>query len=306
MTLDVLRDLLARHARADQRTPIDDVLISRVDHTGPPAPSMSGAILAVVAQGAKRIALGDRVYEYGPGQYLIASVDLPITGQFTEASPDRPALGFGLVLRPAGIAELMLHAAPGDLPAAAGGTPSGLAVSDAPAELLDAVIRLLRLIERPRDLTVLAPLIKREILWRVLTGDQGAAVRQLGLADSGLTHIARTVQWIRDHYTQPFRVEDLAQLAGMSVSAFYRNFQAVTASSPIQFQKQIRLQQARLLLAARPDDITGVSRSVGYDSPSQFSREYRRQFGRPPSQDTTRLRAPEDHDREPAAAPALP
>ena len=306
MNLEPLRDLLNRHARPDQRTPIDDVLISKVDHATPPAPSMSGAVLALIAQGAKRIALGERVYEYRAGQYLIASVDLPVTGQFTRASADRPALGFGLLLRPAAIAEILLQAAPGDLPAVpASGAPSGLAVSDAPAELLDAVIRLLRLIEQPRDLKMLAPLIKKEILWRILTGTQGVAVRQLGLADSSLTHIARAVQWIRDHYTQSFPVEDLAQLAGMSVSAFYRNFQAVTATSPIQFQKQIRLQQARLLLTTHPNDITGVSRSVGYDSPSQFSREYRRQFGAPPSQDTTLLNARHQHDRTSEAAMAL-
>jgi AraC-like DNA-binding protein len=291
MPLDELWALLARHARPDQLTPIEDVLISPVDRTGPPGPAMSGAVLAVVAQGAKRLALGDRVYEYGAGQYLIASVDLPVTGQFTRASPEEPALGFGLLLHPAAIAELLLHAAPGDLPAVPGGAPSGLVVSDAPAELLDAVVRLLRLIERPRDMAFLAPLIKKEILWRLLTGEQGAAVRQLGLADSSLTHIARAVQWIRDHYTRAFQVEELARLAGMSASAFYRNFQAVTATSPIQFQKQIRLQQARLLLTAAPSDITAVSRSVGYDSLSQFSREYRRQFGAPPSQDAVRLAA---------------
>ncbi|GIF26068.1 AraC-like DNA-binding protein [Actinoplanes tereljensis] len=297
MSLDELRSLCNRHARPDQRTPIEDVLISKTDHSTPPAPAMSGAILAVIAQGSKRIALGDRVYEYGAGQYLIASVDMPVTGEFLQASPDLPALGVGLLLRPAAIAELLLQAGPGDLPAAPGGTPSGLAVSDAPAELLDAVVRLLRLIERPRDIAVLAPLIKREILWRVLTGEQSAPVRQLGLADSSLTHVARVIHWIRDHYNEPFRVEDLAQLAGMSVSAFYRNFQGVTATSPLQFQKQIRLQQARLLLAARPGDVTGVGRTVGYDSPSQFSREYHRQFGAPPSQDASRLRDPE---------PALP
>ena len=128
---------------------------------------------------------------------------------------------------------------------------------------------------------MLAPLIKREILWRLITGEQGAVVRQLGLADSSLTHIARAVRWIRDHYAQSFRVEDVARLSGMSVSAFYRNFQAVTAMSPIQFQKQIRLQEARLLLATHPNDVTGVGHRVGYDSPSQFSREYRRQFGAP-------------------------
>ncbi|MEV4350440.1 AraC family transcriptional regulator [Actinoplanes sp. NPDC049596] len=291
MKLDALRALLSRHARPDQLTPIEGVLISKVDRTGPPAPAMSGAVLAVIAQGSKRLALGDRVYEYGAGQYLIASVDLPVTGQFTRASPDEPALGFGLLLHPAAIAEVLLHAPPGDLPPSPGGTPSGLVVSDAPDELLDAVVRLLRLIERPRDMAMLAPLIKKEILWRLLSGEQGAAVRQLGLADSSLTHIARAVQWIRDHYTRAFQVEELARLAGMSPSAFYRNFQAVTATSPIQFQKQIRLQQARLLLAAAPADITGVSRTVGYDSLSQFSREYRRQFGAPPSQDAARLAA---------------
>jgi AraC-like DNA-binding protein len=290
MGLDELRDLLIRHSRPDMTTAIEGVLISKVDQSAPPSPAMSGTVLALIAQGAKRIALGDRVYEYRAGQYLIASVDLPITGHFTEAGPERPAVGFGLTLHPATVAELLLQAAPGDLPPAGGGAPSGMAVSDASDELLDAVIRLLHLLDRPRDIAVLAPLVKREILWRLITGEQGASVRQLGLADSGLAHIARAVRWIRDHYTESFRVEDVARLSGMSVSAFYRNFQAVTAMSPIQFQKQIRLQEARLLLATHPGDVTGVGSRVGYDSPSQFSREYRRQFGAPPSQDAARLR----------------
>ncbi|MFG3691070.1 AraC family transcriptional regulator N-terminal domain-containing protein [Micromonospora sp. NPDC047740] len=290
MHLDELRALLARHARSDMSTAIDGVLISKVEQQTAPATSMSGTVLALIAQGAKQMALGDRVYEYRAGQYLVASVDLPVTGRFTQASADSPALGFGLLLQPATVAELLLQAAPGDLPPLTGGTPSGMVVSDVPDELGDAVIRLLRLLDRPRDITVLAPLIKREILWLLLTGEQGTAVRQLGLADSSLSHIARAVRWIRDHYAQSFRVEELARLAGMSVSAFYRNFQAVTAMSPIQFQKQIRLQEARLLLATHPNDITGVGTRVGYESPSQFSREYRRQFGAPPSQDAARLR----------------
>ncbi|MFI7609341.1 AraC family transcriptional regulator N-terminal domain-containing protein [Micromonospora sp. NPDC049366] len=290
MDLTELRALLARHARPDMRTSIDGVLISKVDRRTPPATSMSGTVLAFIAQGAKQIALGDRMYEYRAGQYLVASVDLPVTGRFTRASADAPALGFGLVLRPALIAELLSQAAPGDLPPLAGGAPSGMVVSDAPDELGNAVVRMLRLLDRPRDATVLAPLIEREILWRVLTGEQGAAVRQLGLADSSLSHVARAVSWIRDHYAQSFRVEDLARRSGMSASAFYRNFQAVTSMSPIQFQKQIRLLEARLLLATHPNDVTGVGVRVGYESPSQFSREYRRQFGAPPSQDAARLR----------------
>ncbi|HYQ67559.1 AraC family transcriptional regulator [Actinophytocola sp.] len=288
MDLDELRTLLDRHARPDSTTAIDGVLISRVEESTAPSPEMSGTVFALVAQGAKRIALGDRVYEYRAGQYLVASVDMPIIGHFTEASPDRPSIGLGLVLNPAEVAELLLRAAPGDVPAG-GGTPSGMAVSVAPAELIDAAIRLVRLLDRPRDRAVLAPLVKQEILWRLIVSEHGATVRQLGLADSGLTHVARAVRWIRDHYAESFRVEDLARMSAMSPSTLYRNFQTVTAMSPIQFQKQIRLQEARLLLSSRPNDVTGVASRVGYESPSQFSREYRRQFGTSPSQDAARL-----------------
>jgi AraC-like DNA-binding protein len=321
--IDELCSLLARHAAPGVTEPLAGVLLSRVDRPGPPAPATSGTICALVAQGAKTIAIGDRVLEYRAGQYLVASVDLPVTGQFTEASPAEPALGFGLVLDPAEIAEVLLQAGQADVPRPgrpravsslaavpapyAGAAPPGLAVSDAPPELTDAVTRLLRLLGQPRDVPVLAPLIKREILWRLITGEQGAAVRQLGLADSSLAHVARAVRWIRDHYAEPFAVADVAGLAGMSVSAFHRAFQAVTAMSPIQFQKQIRLQQARVLLTTQPGDVTGVGFRVGYDSPSQFSREYRRQFGAPPSLDAARLR---DRALVPAAdralAPALP
>jgi AraC-like DNA-binding protein len=197
---------------------------------------------------------------------------------------------------------LLLQAGSPDFSRAGGEEISGIAVSTASDDLLDAVVRLVRLLDRPRDVTVLAPLIKREILWRVVTGEQGGVVRQLGLADSGLVHIARAVRWIRDNYRQSFRVEDVARISGMSLSAFYRNFQAVTAMSPIQFQKQIRLQEARLLLATHPTDITGVGHRVGYDSPSQFSREYRRQFGAPPSVDAVHLRS----SARVVAVPSLP
>lgn len=288
MSLDELRELLRRHARPGLTTAIDGVRVCMADHAVAPVSSMSGTVLAIVAQGGKRLALGDRVYEYGAGQYLAASVDLPVTGHFVDTA--RPSLGFGMTLEPAVIAELLLQAGPGELPRSTAAAPPGIAVSDAPDELLDAVVRLLRLLDRPGDRKMLAPLVKREILWRLLTGEQGEAVRQLGLADSSLSHIDRAVRWIREHYTQPFRVEELARLSGMSVSAFHRNFLVVTGMSPIRFQKQIRLQAARLLLANRPHDVTGVGQRVGYDNPSQFSREYRRQFGVPPSVDAARLR----------------
>ncbi|MFF2084526.1 AraC family transcriptional regulator N-terminal domain-containing protein [Nocardia sp. NPDC058176] len=281
--------LLARHARPDTTTAIDGVLISAVDRSAAPSASMTGTVMALIAQGAKRLALGDQVFEYRDGQYLVASVDLPVTGHFVDVDPRRPALGFGLVLQPAAVAELLLRGAPTETHRGAR-PPRGIAVSDASDDLLDAVVRLLRLLDRPADIAALAPLYTREILWRLITGEQGATVRQLGLADSSLSHIARAVHWIRDNYREPFRVQEIARRAGMSESAFYRNFQAVTAMSPIQFQKQIRLQEARLLLATSPGDITGVGHAVGYDSPSQFSREYRRQFGAAPSRDAVRLR----------------
>lgn len=151
-------------------------------------------------------------------------------------------------------------------------------------------MRLVRLLDRPADLPILAPMIEREILWRLVTGEQGALVRQIGLADSRLRHISRAVRWIREHHAQTLRVEDLARLAGMSASPFHRHFRAVTAMTPIQFQKRIRLQEARLRLMSSTDDVAGVGFAVGYDSASQFSREYRRQFGSPPGQDAARLR----------------
>jgi AraC-like DNA-binding protein len=279
-----LRALIARHARPDETTAIDGVLLSAADRPGEPRASTTGTVMALIAQGAKRLAIGDRVYDYGPGQYLVASVDLPITGHFTRASADEPALGFGLVLRPSAIASLVLDAD-------AAPAPAGIGVADASPELLDAVLRMARLLDRPADRDVLAPMIEREILWRLLNGPLGESVRQVGLTDSSLTHVSRAVRRITEHYDEPFRVEELARSCGMSTSAFHRAFRAVTALSPIQFQKQIRLQKSRLLLLTGVDDVATVGYRVGYDSTSQFSREYRRQFGLPPGRDAARLRA---------------
>ncbi|SDE11262.1 AraC family transcriptional regulator [Glycomyces harbinensis] len=293
MSLEELRGLIIRHARDDDTTLIDGVLLSVAPVAAPPSAHPSGTCLALIAQGAKRIVLGDRAFDYREGQYLVASVDLPVTGQFVEASRDRPAVGFGLTLRPAVIAELLLDHADALAPRDDRGAPLGLTVSDASDELIDAAIRMVRLLERPRDRPVLAPMIEREILWLLINSDQGAAVRQLGLADSSLSHVSRVARWIRDHYAERLRVEDLARMSRLSTSAFHRSFRAVTTMTPIQFQKQIRLHQARLLLATRSDDVTRIGLAVGYDSVSQFSREYRRLFGVPPSEDAARMRGAE-------------
>jgi AraC-like DNA-binding protein len=251
--------------------------------------------MAVIAQGSKRLGIGDRVYDYGPGQYFVASVDLPITGHYTRASADEPALGFGLVLEPSAIASVVLDTAAGSgeppLQPRPASAPPALGVAAASPELLDAVVRMVRLLESPADRAILAPMIEREILWRLITGPLSQTVHQAGLADSSLTYVSRAVRWITENYDTPFRVEELARSCGMSVSAFHRAFRAVTALSPIQFQKQIRLQKSRLLLIGGTDDVATVGFRVGYENVSQFSREYRRQFGLPPGRDAARLRA---------------
>jgi AraC-like DNA-binding protein len=286
--MEELRRLIAAHARPDMRTPIPGLLVSKVDTTAPDY-SLTAPLLVVMAQGGKRLLLGDQVHEYRAGQCLVVTADLPVTGHFFDV----PALGVGLELRPAAIAPLLLEtsvvARTTDHPA--------IATGDVGPELLDAVVRLLRLLDHPSDVPVLAPLVEREILWRLLTGPHGGMVRQIGLADSALSHLTRAIQWIRDNYAEPMRIADLARLAGMSTSAFHRHFRAVTAMSPLQFQKRIRLQEARALLVADAGDVAGVGHLVGYDSPSQFNREYRRMFGAPPGQDATRLRAdvPQPH-----------
>ena len=255
-----------------------------------PDHSLTEPLLVVMAQGGKRLLLGDQVFEYRAGQCLVVTTDLPVTGHFLRASRHTPALAMGLTLRPTAIAALLLQA-PAPRWARTAADPTAMATGDAGPELLDAAARLLRLLESPTDAAVLAPLIEQEILWRLLTGPYGPVVRQIGLADSGLSHVDRAIRWIRDNYAEPARIADLARLAGMSPSAFHRHFRAVTAMSPLQFQKRIRLQEARSLLVADAGDVAGVGHLVGYDSPTQFSREYRRLFGAPPGQDAARLRA---------------
>jgi AraC-like DNA-binding protein len=284
-----IRRIIATHARPDLRTPIDGLLLSTVD-TSEPDYSLTEPLLVVMAQGGKRLLLDDRIVEYRAGQCLVVTTDLPVTGHFIDASRKTPALGMGLALRPAVIAPLLLEAPVARSSRTTTGLPA-IATSEAGPDLLDAVVRLLRLLDHPADAPVLAPLVEREILWRLLTGPHGHMVRQIGLADSNLAHVNRAIRWIRENYAEPLRIADLAQLAGMSPSALHRHFRDVTAMSPLRFQKTIRLQEARELLVARPDDVAGVGHLVGYESPSQFSREYRRLFGAPPGQDAARLRA---------------
>ena len=254
-----------------------------------PMPGLTDPVFALVVRGRKRTVLNDTMFEYGAGEYLVCSVELPLIAHVIEA----PYLVFGMTLKPTVIAGLLLATATerdrADVP--------GLAVSRAGDDLLDPIVRLLRLLDRPGDLPVLAEAIEREIHWRLITGEQGAMVRQIGLADSRLAQIGRALRWIREHYADLFRIEDAARVAGMSVTSFHRHFRAVTAMSPLQYQKQIRLQEARARLIAAPHDVAAVGFEVGYESASQFSREYRRVFGLPPGQDAARLHAVPEAER---------
>jgi AraC-like DNA-binding protein len=271
-----LGTLITRHSRGPA---LPGIMMSATHVPTQPMGSVAKPAFALVAGGQKRSILGDNIYTYGAGEYLVISAELPFTGHISKASRKDPFLGFGLALEPTAIATLLLETGSTDRSAAT--TPS-LAVSRVTPDLLDAVVRLLRLLDRPRDLPVLVPMVTREILWLLMNGEQGALVRQIGLADSRLAQIARVLTRIRSHYAEALRIEDLTKLARMSASSFHRHFRAVTAMTPIQYQKQIRLQQARAQLIAGPRDIAAVGRAVGYASPSQFNREYRRMFGSTP------------------------
>jgi len=251
-----------------------------------PLGSVAEPTLSLVAQGAKRSVLGDRAFDYAAGQFLVITVDLPLTSHISAASDARPFMGCSLRLDPPVIAELLLESR---LPSREAPAGPAISVSDATQDLIDAVVRLLKLASSPDDARVLAPAVRREIHWRLLTGPQGGLVRQVGLADSRVATVARAIAWIKRHYDEVISAEDLAAEVGLSVSSLNRHFRAATSMSPGQYQKQIRLQQARIRLLANPQDVAGAGHAVGYTSASQFTREYRRQFGAPPGQDAARL-----------------
>ena len=228
------------------------------------------------------------VFSYRKGDYLVVSVDVPIVGQIMEATPDRPFLCLRLDLDPAAIGALMLES---DVERAGRELPgSSLAVSTMNDDLLDAAIRLLRLLGSPRDIPVLAPLAEREILYRLLRGEQTSRMSQIAFAESKLQQVNRAIGWIKRNFRAPLRIDTVASEARMSASALHQHFKTVTGMSPLQFQKQLRLQEARRLMLSEAADAAIAGHSVGYESPSQFSREYRRLFGAPPVRDIERLR----------------
>ena len=248
---------------------------------------VSEPLLAIVVQGKKEALLGEKTYQYGAAQYLVVSVDLPLNGFVVEATPDKPYLGLKLNLDLVQLGDVMTHIQPST--GKQDTSVRGLFVSDIDATLLDCVIRLTQLLDTPKDIPFLAPLFTREIYYRLLLGEQGEAVRQIATTGSTMQRVAAVIKLIKAQFTQSLRVEDLAAYANMSPASFHRHFKAVTAMSPLQYQKQLRLLEARRLMLTEYADATHAAYQVGYESPSQFSREYARLFGAPPIKDIARL-----------------
>ncbi len=287
MATDELARLVAaieRHTPADGvcDTAVPGLLLARNPTPTDPIALVVDPSLCIVAQGAKEVFLAGDVYRYDPAHSLLVSVDLPISARVVEATPARPCLAVRLSFDPSVVGELLADC----LDAPSPGPPErGLDVRLVEPQLLDAIGRLVALLDTPRDIAALSPLVIKEVTYRVLTGPQGARLRQIAAAGAPAQRIARAIRWLRDHFADPLRVESLARQARMSLSGFHQHFKAVTGLSPLQYQKQLRLQEARRLMLGERLNAGEAAFRVGYESPSQFSREYRRIFGAPPRRD---------------------
>lgn len=266
------------------------VNLYRLSQPSEPSHGLHDPSFCVLAQGRKRVAVGDTVHEYDERNFFLSSIDVPVVGHVVEASPDKPYLSFRIVLDANLISEMMMEAGLAARLDAAAPLVGGMSAGAMTPALFDAVVRMVRLLETPEDAAVMAPLIEREILYRLLTGPQGPRLAQIARRDSRLRQINRAIGWIKRNFDQPFSIDVVAEEARMSASALHQHFKAVTSLSPLQYQKQIRLQEARRLILVQRLDAASAGHAVGYDSPSQFSREYARLFGAPPLRDVARLR----------------
>lgn len=287
-----LAALVTRHTNGKgngvHQTAISQLEFMREDAVSTAMCGVYEPVLGIVVQGEKEALLGEESYRYGAAQYLVVSVDLPLSGFVVEATLDKPYLGFKLNLDPAQLCDIIAQIRPSTNKKE--NSVRGLFVSDADAPLIDCAIRLTRLLDTPQDIPFLAPMIIREIYYRLLMGEQGEAVRQIATSGSNMQRVAEAIKLIKADFTKLLRVEDLAEQANMSPSSFHRHFKEVTSMSPLQYQKQLRLLEARRLMLSENADAANAAYQVGYESPSQFSREYSRRFGAPPIKDIERLR----------------
>lgn len=275
-----LCEIVGRHASGRYQPSVLPRVALYKDGAAPqPVSGVYQPMVALVLSGAKEIAIGDRRLRYDPANYFIATVELPASGCVKLDQPDEQYLAVSLDLDSERLASVLSEA---DAPSFA--AEPAFAVNPVTPELLDAWLRLLRLLDAPRDVAVLAPLCEREILYRILRGPQGSIIRQIARADSRLSQVRRVIALIRDQFDRPLRAEALAEQAGMSPASLHRHFRTATAMSPLQYQKSLRLQEARRLIVAGRE-VAAAGYAVGYESASQFSREYARLFGSPPSRD---------------------
>lgn len=264
-------------------TPINGLTLHRRDAPTPANSSVLAPHLCLIAQGRKQVILGNETYTYDANHFLFTAIDLPVITRVLDAAPDKPYLGILLRLDPLVLAQLMLTMR---VPMALSEhEQKGLAVGELTADINNAFIRLLHLLDTPADIPVLSPLIIQEIFYRLLISPQGSRLKRIAAAGTAGHRITTAIDWLRNHIATPFRVDDLAARIGMSTSAFHQHFRAITAMSPLQYQKRLRLTEARRLLLTEHRDITTAAAAVGYESPSQFSREYKRFFGNLPSAD---------------------
>ncbi|WP_180901231.1 AraC family transcriptional regulator [Martelella soudanensis] len=284
--LDTIRAIALRHAGAPHPA-MPRLLIYRVDNPNDASGLIYQPLVCLVLQGRKRTFIGDGVLEYGPSECMVVAAELTAMGQVCEASTDEPYLALNLYLDPAVISTILLDMNGLAEPAIG----SGFGVAKAGPALLDAWCRLAGLLDRPDEIPVLATHLEHELIFRLLMGPHGALLRQIADADTRLSHIRRAMAFVREHYAEHMSIEAMAVIAGMSVSVFHRRFRAVTGVSPLQYQKHIRLHEARRRLVTEHAEAATVGYAVGYESASQFSREYKRLFGAPPRRDADSLRS---------------
>lgn len=274
---------------SDWATPIPNLNFFRRDEPAEPCTCLVEPSVVMVVQGTKEMLVGGEAYRYDPSRFLVTSLDLPANSGVLSASRSKPCLGFWLKLDLRLLAELI---AQGHLPPPrqrSGGGSIGLGTTT--RTLLEPCYRLLRLLEEPEAIEIMAPLIQREIHYRLLTSDQAPLLRQIAAVDSQGYRIAKAIDWLKVNFSSPLRIEDLAALVQMSTPTFHHHFRQLTAMSPLQYQKWLRLSEARRLMLNEHQDAASAAYRVGYESPSQFSREYSRQFGAPPRRDIEQLRS---------------
>jgi AraC-like DNA-binding protein len=287
--IEALVAAIERHARTDgpHATAVRQLNLYRRSSPTEWAPAVFEPALFMIAQGSKEVQLADVTYRYDPARYVLTSVHLPLMCRVSRASAKAPYLSIKVQLDPVVVGDLLVGGAG---PEAAPASERGFVVTPVETPLLDAISRLMALLDTPGDIPVLAPLLLREVTYRVLTGPQGARLRQIVTAGGPGQRITRAISWIKEHSAEPFRMDGLARKVGMGLSAFHLHFKTVTGMSPLQFQKSLRLHEARQLMVGGGLSASEAAFRVGYESPSQFSREYRRAFGAPPRQDVGTLR----------------